>query len=85
MISAEEERAKFHFLAAPTEILGAEGKVTGIKCQHLSLTDAHGKAEFDSSARKRPVPVEELLHFACRHDSSSGGANHRHAAPSRGG
>ncbi len=58
MISAEEERAKFHFLAAPTEILGAEGKVTGIKCQRLSLTDAHGKAEFDSSARKRPVPVE---------------------------
>jgi NADH-quinone oxidoreductase subunit F len=58
MISAEEERAKFHFLAAPTEIMGAEGKVTGLKCQRLSLTDAHGKAEFDSSARKRPVPVE---------------------------
>lgn len=50
--AAEEEGIKIDFLVAPLKIEGAKGKVTGITCQRMKLGD------FDSSGRKRPVPVE---------------------------
>ncbi len=50
--AAEHEGVKFQFLAAPVEILGENGKVTGIKCVKMEL------GEPDASGRRRPVPVE---------------------------
>jgi len=49
---AEEEGVHFHFLAAPLEMLGTKGKLTGIRCQRMQL------GEPDASGRRRPVPVE---------------------------
>ncbi|HQN71358.1 MAG TPA: NADH-ubiquinone oxidoreductase-F iron-sulfur binding region domain-containing protein, partial [Smithella sp.] len=50
--AAEEEGIKIDFLVAPLNVEGAKGKVTGITCQRMKLGD------FDSSGRKKPVPVE---------------------------
>lgn len=49
---AEDEGVKIHFLVAPLEITGENGKVTGVKCIRNRL------AEPDSSGRRRPVPIE---------------------------
>jgi len=49
---AEEEGVKLHFLAAPTEILGEDGKVSGIVCIKMAL------GEPDESGRRRPEPIE---------------------------
>ena len=49
--AAEEEGVKMHFLAAPSRILGKEGKVTQIEYIEMRLTDP------DSSGRRRPVPI----------------------------
>jgi len=49
---AEHEGVKLTYLAAPVEILGKDGKVTGIKCIRMEL------GEPDASGRRRPVPVE---------------------------
>jgi len=54
----EEEKVKFHYLTMPIEFLGSNGKVIGVKCICLSLKDKEGKPKFDSSARKKPFPVE---------------------------
>lgn len=53
LIHAEEEGVDFHWLTAPTEILGdGDGKVRGLRCIRMEL------GEPDESGRRRPVPVE---------------------------
>jgi NADPH-dependent glutamate synthase beta subunit-like oxidoreductase len=49
---AEEEGVKISFLTVPVEIIGNEGKLTGIRCLKAKLVQAEG------SKRKTPVPVE---------------------------
>jgi heterodisulfide reductase subunit A len=49
--AAEHEGVILQYLAAPVEILGANGKVTGMKCIKMEL----GKP--DASGRRRPVPM----------------------------
>ncbi len=49
---AEEEGVIFKFLTNPEEILGQNGKVTGMKLQKMEL------GEPDASGRRKPVPVE---------------------------
>lgn len=48
---AEHEGIKFTFMTAPVKVVG-EGKLTGLEC----LKSAQG--DFDSSGRRRPVPIE---------------------------
>lgn len=48
---AEEESVDLMFLAAPTRILGSDGKVSGLECVRMAL------GEPDSSGRRRPEPV----------------------------
>jgi len=50
--AAEHEGVIMQYLAAPVEILGENGKVTGMKCIKMEL------GEPDASGRRRPVPVE---------------------------
>lgn len=49
---AELEGVKIQYLAAPIEVLGERGKVTGLKCTRIKL----GKP--DASGRRRPIPVK---------------------------
>lgn len=49
---AEKEGVKFHFLAAPTKILGKNNKVTGMECIRMEL------GEPDASGRRRPVSIK---------------------------
>lgn len=58
VIEAEEEGVIFHFLVAPIEVMGEDGKVTQIKLQQMEL------GEPDASGRRKPVPmpgVEKIL------------------------
>lgn len=48
---AREEGIVFHLLTNPTEILGEDGKVAGMKCVKMEL------GEPDASGRRRPVEV----------------------------
>lgn len=48
---AIEEGVQIEFLAAPVEILTAEGKATGVRCIRMEL------GEPDASGRRRPVPM----------------------------
>ena len=48
---AEEEGVKFKFLDAPDEILGKDGRVTGMRLQVMEL------GEPDERGRRKPVPV----------------------------
>lgn len=50
--AAEHEGVIMQYLAAPVEILGENGKVTGMKCIKMEL------GEPDASGRRRPVPIE---------------------------
>ncbi|MFH2220327.1 MAG: FAD-dependent oxidoreductase [Pseudomonadota bacterium] len=51
--AAEHEGVQFHFLAAPTKVIGDEdGKVVGLEYLKMEL------GEPDASGRRRPVPVE---------------------------
>jgi heterodisulfide reductase subunit A len=50
--AAEHEGVIIQYLAAPVEILGENGKVTGMKCIKMEL------GEPDASGRRRPVPME---------------------------
>jgi len=52
IVAAEHEGIKIEYLVAPMEIIGSDGKVSGITCQRMKPGD------FDSSGRRRPVPVE---------------------------
>lgn len=50
--AAEHEGVKFEYLVAPVEVVGENGKMTGLKCIRMAL------GEPDASGRRRPVPVE---------------------------
>ena len=50
--AAEEEGVHFHYLTAPTRILGQNGKISGLECVRMELK------EFDQSGRKSPHPIE---------------------------
>jgi heterodisulfide reductase subunit A len=50
--AAEHEGVILQYLSAPIEILGENGKVTGMKCIKMEL------GEPDASGRRRPVPIE---------------------------
>jgi len=52
VVHAEEEGVEFRLLTNPVEILGEEGRVSGIRCLKMEL------GEPDDSGRRRPVPVE---------------------------
>jgi heterodisulfide reductase subunit A-like polyferredoxin len=49
--AAEAEGAKITYLAAPQEILTRDGRVSGLRCIRMELTEP------DSSGRRRPVPI----------------------------
>jgi NADH-quinone oxidoreductase subunit F len=49
--AAEHEGVKIEYLVAPTKIIGKDGKVSGITCQRMGLSD------FDASGRKRPSAI----------------------------
>jgi formate dehydrogenase beta subunit len=49
---AEKEGVIFHYLAAPTKLMGTEGKLTHLEYQEMEL------GEPDESGRRRPVPKE---------------------------
>ncbi len=50
--AAEHEGVNLQYLAAPVEIVGKNGRVTGMKCIKMEL------GEPDASGRRRPVPIE---------------------------
>jgi NADPH-dependent glutamate synthase beta subunit-like oxidoreductase len=50
--AAEHEGVKFQYLVAPVEVIGSNGKMTGLKCLRMQL------GEPDASGRRRPVPIE---------------------------
>ncbi|MBR6587428.1 MAG: FAD-dependent oxidoreductase [Kiritimatiellae bacterium] len=52
IVEAEEEGVKFKFLCAPDQILGVDGRVSGMRLQVMEL------GEPDERGRRRPVPVE---------------------------
>lgn len=54
---AREEGVTFKFLTNPAEILGRDGKVTGVKLQVMEL------GEPDASGRRSPVPVEGKFEY----------------------
>ncbi|MCP4681570.1 MAG: FAD-dependent oxidoreductase [Desulfobacterales bacterium] len=49
---AELEGVKFHFLAAPTRLIGENGRLTALEYLKMEL------GEPDDSGRRRPVPME---------------------------
>jgi len=49
---AEEEGVKFQFLAAPTEIVLKNGKMSSLRCVRMEL------GEPDASGRRRPIPIK---------------------------
>ena len=51
IVGAEEEGIKFHFLAAPLEVIIKDGMGIAIRCQQMEL------GEPDASGRRRPVPI----------------------------
>jgi len=53
---AEKEDVKFHFLVAPKQIIGENGKVKAIECLRMRL------GEPDESGRRRPVPISFSEH-----------------------
>ncbi len=55
---AINEGVKFVFLTNPKRFVGANGKLTGIECLKMKLSD-----EKDASGRRRPEPVEGSEHI----------------------
>jgi len=49
--AAEDEGVRITYLSAPQEILTQDGKVVGLRCIRMELSEP------DSSGRKRPIPV----------------------------
>ena len=59
-VAAEQEGARFQFLATPHRIVGdQEGNVKAIEVVKTRL------GEFDSSGRRRPVPTGEIVRLQC--------------------
>ncbi len=50
--AALEEGIRLEYLTLPIEALSKDGKLTGVKCTRMALSD------FDKSGRRRPVAVE---------------------------
>lgn len=50
---AEQEGIQFRFLAAPTRLIGNNGRVASIECVEMVL------GEPDSSGRRRPIPIKD--------------------------
>lgn len=50
---ARQEGARFQFLTLPIEIIGENGKVTGLKCIQMQLSDP------DHSGRRSPQPIPD--------------------------
>jgi NADH-quinone oxidoreductase subunit F len=48
---AEKEGIKIHYLVAPSQMWGGNGRVKRLECRRMSLSD------FDSSGRKRPLAI----------------------------
>ncbi len=58
--AAEEEGARFVFLAAPHRIIGnPDGSVRAIEIVKTRLS------EYDASGRRKPVPTDEIQRFEC--------------------
>ncbi|MCE5321850.1 FAD-dependent oxidoreductase [bacterium] len=55
---AIKEGVKFVFLTNPKRFVGKDGKLTGIECLDMKLSD-----ERDASGRRRPVAVEDSEHI----------------------
>jgi heterodisulfide reductase subunit A len=55
-IDAEAEGIRFMFLRAPVEVLGTDGKMTGLRCIEMEL------GEPDDTGRRRPVRIEGSEH-----------------------
>jgi heterodisulfide reductase subunit A-like polyferredoxin len=55
---AISEGVKFVFLTNPKRFLGKDGKLTGIECLKMKLSD-----DVDASGRRRPVPIEGSEHM----------------------
>ena len=49
--AAEDEGVQITYLSAPQEILTQDGKVVGLRCIRMELSEP------DSSGRKRPIPI----------------------------
>ncbi|MGD9237257.1 MAG: NAD(P)-binding protein, partial [Desulfobacterales bacterium] len=49
--AAEEEGVQITYLSAPQEILTRDGRVVGLRCIRMELSEP------DSSGRKRPIPI----------------------------
>jgi heterodisulfide reductase subunit A-like polyferredoxin len=49
--AAEDEGARITYLSAPQQVLTRDGKVVGLRCIRMELTEP------DSSGRKRPIPI----------------------------
>jgi heterodisulfide reductase subunit A-like polyferredoxin len=54
--AAEAEGVAVSYLAAPQEVLTKDGRVVGLRCIRMKLTEP------DSSGRKRPVPIPGSEH-----------------------
>ncbi len=52
VVEVEEEDIELHILAAPTKVIGKDGKVTAVECIKMEL------GEPDESGRRRPIPIE---------------------------
>jgi NADH-quinone oxidoreductase subunit F len=50
---AEREGVRMEFLAAPVEIVSQNGRLSGMKCRRMTLS------EFDRTGRRRPVPEDD--------------------------
>ncbi|MGQ9857509.1 MAG: NADH-ubiquinone oxidoreductase-F iron-sulfur binding region domain-containing protein [Thermodesulfobacteriota bacterium] len=61
--AAEEEGVEILYLVVPVRFLGRDGKLGEIVCRRMGL------GEFDSSGRRRPIPVAEE-EFAVQADSA---------------
>jgi NADH-quinone oxidoreductase subunit F len=58
--AAEAEGAEIVFLATPHRIIGGpDGKVVAIEVVKTRL------GEYDSSGRRRPIPTDEIVRYAC--------------------
>jgi heterodisulfide reductase subunit A-like polyferredoxin len=51
--AAEDEGARINYLSAPQQVLTRDGKVVGLRCIRMELSEP------DSSGRKRPIPIPD--------------------------
>jgi len=56
VIQAKQEGVRLSFLKIPVEVMGCQGKVSGVRCIDARL------GQPDESGRRRPVPIQKSLH-----------------------